>query len=93
MSYQLKPRGVKRLADGANIPNDTGNRDWVEYLAWVAGGGIPQPDDPAPILPDLSDLNNIDKLIKAAVLAAAAMSGRTPAQARAAFLAAWNSLP
>jgi hypothetical protein len=41
---------------------------------------------------DESDISNIQKHIKAAVLAAAIMSGKTPAQAKAAFKAAWDSL-
>jgi hypothetical protein len=43
--------------------------------------------------PDLSNLDNIAKRDKAILLAAATMSGRTPAQAKAAFKAAWDALP
>ena len=43
--------------------------------------------------PDLSNLDNIAKRDKAILLAAAAMTGRTPAQAKAAFKAAWDALP
>lgn len=50
----------------------------------------PPPPPPPPI--DLSNLDNLEKSIKAAVLAAGIMSGRTPAQAKAAFLQAWNAL-
>lgn len=40
--YQLAPGGaVIRTADKAIIPNKDGNRDWKEYQAWVAGGGVP----------------------------------------------------
>lgn len=38
--------GVTRNADGASIPNDPENRDWVEYEAWKAaapGVNIPDP--------------------------------------------------
>lgn len=46
--YKLTTIGVQRLADGAVIPSDTGNRDWRKYLAWVAAGNTPDPADPAP---------------------------------------------
>jgi hypothetical protein len=88
--YKLNGNGVTRTRD---IPIDTGNRDWIEYLKWVSDGNAALPDDPVPTPPDLSDTNNLDKLIKAAVLAAAAMAGKTPGQARAAFKTAWDSLP
>ena len=34
---------VKRLADSAFIPFDPQNRDYAEYLAWVAEGNEPLP--------------------------------------------------
>ena len=43
--YQLTPfqNIVKRLADGAFIPNDEDNRDWVAYQKWLTDGNIPAP--------------------------------------------------
>ena len=30
------------------IPNDPGNRDWVEYQEWLTAGGVPDPYVPPP---------------------------------------------
>ena len=47
--YQLNNLGgVTRVADGASIPEDINNRDWRDYLAWVAEGNTPLPDPWAP---------------------------------------------
>lgn len=40
---------ILRLADGAIIPADSGNRDYQEYLAWSALGNTALPaDQPTP---------------------------------------------
>jgi hypothetical protein len=39
---------IKRLADNAFIPFDPANRDYAEYLEWLAEGNEPSPADPAP---------------------------------------------
>ena len=45
--YQLTSTDtVIRTADGAFIPNDPANRDWVEYQKWLADGGVPDPAIP-----------------------------------------------
>jgi len=36
---------VKRLADNAFIPFDPANRDYAEYLEWLAEGNEPLPAD------------------------------------------------
>ncbi|WP_085632121.1 MULTISPECIES: hypothetical protein [unclassified Pseudomonas] len=48
MDYRLTAQGVMRLSDAAYIPQDPGNRDWLEYQAWLAAGGqvLPRLDDP-----------------------------------------------
>ena len=49
MSYKLMktPDGdqilaVYRLSDGAAIPFDEGNMDYIEYKAWFDAGNTPQ---------------------------------------------------
>ena len=37
---------VIRLADGAYIPCDIGNRDYQDYLNWVAEGNVAESIDP-----------------------------------------------
>jgi hypothetical protein len=36
---------ILRLADYASIPLSEGNRDYQEYLEWVAEGNTPEPAD------------------------------------------------
>lgn len=47
MKYKLTANGVIR-DDGVNIPADEGNRDYREYLEWLAAGNTPDPIDPEP---------------------------------------------
>ena len=52
--YQLTAStSIKRISDGAFIPPDPGNRDFVEYTAWLADGNtpLPAPEPPAPPAP------------------------------------------
>jgi hypothetical protein len=76
--YQLVTNfdGVKRTADEAFIPNDGGNRDWNEFLAWEAEGNTPDPapapPDPPPPEPDPNQ--RLDTGVAAAVIAYEALT-------------------
>jgi len=52
--YQLTSHDIiLRLADGACIPQAPGNRDYREYLEWLAEGNTPLPaPEPPPPGPD-----------------------------------------
>ncbi|MEO6146722.1 MAG: DUF4376 domain-containing protein [Sulfuriferula sp.] len=41
--YKLSKNSIKRTTDNASIPLDPANRDYAEYLEWVALGNMPTP--------------------------------------------------
>jgi hypothetical protein len=67
--YQLTTgTSIIRLTDGATIPNDPGNRDYRDYLEWLAAGNTPDPA-PAPPPPPPSYTAFWDALIASTVYA------------------------
>jgi hypothetical protein len=53
MYKSTKTDAILRKSDNAHIPKDEGNRDYQEYLQWVAQGNTPEPADP----PTVDELN------------------------------------
>jgi hypothetical protein len=51
MYKRLNAQIVQRIADGVQIPNDLNNRDYKEFLAWIALGNTETPAD-APLTAD-----------------------------------------
>ena len=68
--YQLTPStSIIRTSDNAFIPNDPGNRDYADFLAWEAEGNTPLPA-PAPPAPGPDYLAFWDALMVSTVYSA-----------------------
>lgn len=89
--YKLSSIGVRRI-DGAEIPSDPANRDWQEYLRWLAQGNTPLPADPPPAPVDYSNSDNLDRTLKALALCIAQVGGLNAAQMRAMFKQKFDQL-
>lgn len=74
---------VKRLEDGACIPLVEGNRDYEQYLAWLAAGNVAEPADP-PVPPAPVDLQALAAADPAVAAPLDALKAMTPEQ-----VAAW----
>ena len=44
-TQQITDTCIRRLPDGACVPNDPDNTDWQAYLAWLAEGNTPLPPE------------------------------------------------
>jgi hypothetical protein len=93
MAYKLLRIGVLRLEDSTSIPPDVNNVDWQAYQRWLAAGNTPQPADPDPLPIDLSDLDNLDKVIKAIGLTIAQVTNTPVATVKQIFKTKYQSLP
>jgi hypothetical protein len=71
--------------------NRTYIREAIEQA--LASGIVIQNEDPPPPPIDLSDLDNLEKAIKALGLVIADVSGRTPLQIKTLFKQKYDSLP
>jgi hypothetical protein len=91
--YQLATPDVNgpviRTADGASIPNDPANRDWIEYQNWLALGNVPDPYVPPPPSLPVPDANaRITAGALAATEATKSMKADAPLEERVAALEA-----
>lgn len=89
MSYQLTYNGwPKRLRDGAFV-----DPEGREYKEWIEAGNTPLSATPPPTPPDLSNIDNIEKGLKALALCVAQVGGLTIPQMRTLFKQKWDQLP
>lgn len=83
------------LSDGTVVtvpwPTTTWHREPIQKF--LDAGGVIQPADPPPPPIDLSDVDNLEKAVKALGLVVAQWNGKTVPQLKSAFKAAWESLP
>lgn len=83
------------LDDGRVVCCPWPNRTWyAEHIqAWLEAGGTIAEAAQSPTPPDMADVDNLEKGLKALGLVMAQWAGKTPAQLKAAFKAAWETLP
>ena len=89
--YRLSINGIVRLMDGANIPADTNNRDYADYLRWSGSGNNPEPAIEDPVI-DMDDPDNENKQTRALLAVIASATGRPSSQIKADYRSAKRSL-
>lgn len=62
--YQIAGVGAIRNDDGTCIPPDPENRDWCEYLAWLAEGNEPDLEPEPELQPEPTEEDVIKQIIK-----------------------------
>jgi hypothetical protein len=80
-SYKLIANSsvIFRVTDSAHIPDDIGNRDYMEYLEWVAEGNTALPADPIPIITTVTKSQFLALFEPAELLAIATAAQTNPA--------------
>jgi hypothetical protein len=64
MTYTVTPQGgIVRDSDGASLPKDPQNTDWVLYLAWVALGNSPTVPTVSPAVLQASLVSTVQSLM------------------------------
>ncbi|SNT33850.1 hypothetical protein SAMN06265795_12654 [Noviherbaspirillum humi] len=65
--YKLtQTKAILRLSDGATIPAEPANTDYVAFLDWKAAGNMPEPADvPDPNIAVLAEIDRIETENKA----------------------------
>lgn len=61
MYKQTKYNSITRLSDNASIPADPANRDYANYLLWLAEGNTPEPADPEPAPSALQQIQKLEQ--------------------------------
>jgi hypothetical protein len=79
MTYKLTHENwILRISDGARIPttDPSDNEDCVEYLIWLADGGIPEPADP-PTEAEQRDRFKVERASSVASITVTTAAGNT----------------
>lgn len=73
--YKLRNSGVIRAADGAYIPNDERNSNWLQYQQWVTDGNTPDQEYTIDELRD-SAISKVEGMVDSLVDASTSNSPR-----------------
>ena len=90
ITYALTSDTIILRSDGACIPPDPQNNDYIAYLAWVAAGNTPTPYIPPPAPPLSCDLWQIRAAMNRTPAIGAGATGTLRAQVEAIVSASTN---